>query len=305
MSDIKIGSREGFTVIPNDLHISGNVTADGSGLGGSSETVNLTIQTSTGSMTPAAGTVELFASSSTGVVVSVMTPSGSVFPLNSELLYAQSDIYADPGQSLTMQQYGFLSDLNHESNATNITASNGVTVLEQRTAGTAGSNVWVETDDEFVWGVEARPFVFGKFGTYDSGNVRIFVGLSTIVGASNLDNDAITPEHIGIQYSTARPDTTWQFTSSGSGGQSLVDTGVGVSSFQDQHFLIDCEGSGQARVTIFDGAMNEQFSHVFGDTEVPTANQPMFFFAGCQTQTTTTRWFRHFFYKLRARGVWA
>lgn len=302
MSDIKIGSREGFTVVANDLHVSGNVTADGSGLGSSSETVNLTTQATTSSVSPAGGTAELFSSGSKGVRTNIMTSMGSVLPLNSELLYAQSEIYADPGLSTSMNATGFLSDINFVDTLSFSQASAHLTQWTQATAASNGSIAYTETDDEFVWDIEGRPWVFGKIQSFVPTDIRMFVGLTNEPGGNVLGQDNPNPQHVGLSFSTDRPDTNWQFTASGSSGQSRVDTGSPPGVTTPWYFLIDVESPAECRITLFDDEGTEVASHIFGDGNLPSTGQPLYFTAGCEARAAATKYFSHFFYKLRARG---
>lgn len=303
MSDLKIGSRDGFTVISNDLHISGNVTADGSGLGASGGEVNITTGLSS-SLSPGAGTVSLMSSGSGGNDVSVLTTSGTVVTL-SDWPYWCSAIYATPSLGSAMTDVGALTSWDFVDTSSGVTSSNdGGWVFRQLTAASTGSAAYCSSDDGVTTDIKGRPYLFGKFETTDTTEVRYFVGFSNTNDTTVFNQDTPTSHAIGIQFSTARGDTNWQIMANNGSGQALIDTGVPVTAATVYHIIVDVEGPGHARVTLFDGAMNEMISHAFNDaTNLPAQGAEIVFQSGHNTlATATAKEMRHYFYKVMGRG---
>lgn len=129
-------------------------------------------------------------------------------------------------------------------------------------------------------------------------NVRHFVGLvQTGQGfTACVTADAIAVEHVGFQFSTARPDTTWQFSRKGTGSHVLVDTGIAPGSVGS--FILDIiDGQIVAALLSFAGLVLWSGTYT---TDLPDSGG-LDFAMGVETQTTASAsfWFRDAFLAVR------
>lgn len=106
-----------------------------------------------------------------------------------------------------------------------------------------------------------------KFKLQHTTNVRLFVGLTNTQVILGGDDPAGT-ECAGLQFSTSRPDTNWQFMIDDNVIQTVVDTGVPVDT--NAHYVrVECsEDETYILIELFDANHDIQASYAF------TANLP-------------------------------
>lgn len=151
------------------------------------------------------------------------------------------------------------------SSGTN-TGADGV-AFEQNSA--IGSNLRWETNSSPRFNVEAEPVLLTKFSLQSLTDVRFFVGMGkdrsdNIFGAGE-GTGTDTPggeTYIGLQFSTERGDTNWQFVIDPDGtAQTLVDSGV-TASTNVFHLLIELVEN-QNRVVLLDNRKQLLAAHMF------------------------------------------
>lgn len=141
--------------------------------------------------------------------VGALTPTYNVFVEGSSGLLSNPNFTGGVGASLYDLAEGWME-----------VRESGTTLGSD--AGFAGAGV--------VAPPQALPDYLTKFRVDDTlgavSNVRVFCGLST-AGTLNamVNSDAPAGSYVGIQYSTNRPDTNWQWVSSDGITQNVVDTG--------------------------------------------------------------------------------
>ena len=160
------------------------------------------------------------------------------------------------------------------------------------------------TNNESTWGINhywfhtlptANFFFWLRFGLSDLTNVRFFGGLSKYGTYNNtIDSDDYNNDHLGITFSTARPDTNFQFlTRKVSVGQTLTDTGVAPDASKIYDLEIEWSSSGTSvrmRLSEHDGTVIKADTTI--TTNLPTAalDPPM----GIRTLTTAAAGFRFY-----------
>ena len=160
------------------------------------------------------------------------------------------------------------------------------------------------TNNESTWGINhywfhalptANFFYWVRFGLSDLTNVRFFAGLSKYGTYNNtIDSDDYNADHLGITFSTARPDTNFQFlTRKVSVGQTLTDTGVAPDASKIYDLEIEWSSSGTSvrmRLSEHDGTIVKADTTI--TTNLPTAAlDPTM---GIRTLTTAAAGFRFY-----------
>lgn len=85
-----------------------------------------------------------------------------------------------------------------------------------------------------------------KFVMNDTSNCRFFVGITDSIangGMSGADNPSLT--YLGLQFSTNRGDTNFQFvyTATDGGTQTLINTGIAPNTAKFYSLEMDCDGT--------------------------------------------------------------
>lgn len=140
------------------------------------------------------------------------------------------------------------------------------------------------------------PSVVVKFALESTTTIRAWVGLSTPhpQGMNQFDNPSsltYTGPYIGIQYSTARGDTTWKLIHKSS-TQVVVDTGVPISTTTRALRIDATESAASFRVRIYDGNWNELFDKDVGGSQIPVATQTMRLGIGVRSLAAATKVYR-------------
>lgn len=139
----------------------------------------------------------------------------------------------------------------------------------------------------------ANFFYWCRFGLSDLTNVRFFCGLTKYGTYNNvIDSDDYGNDHCGLTFSTARPDTNFQFLSRNA-AQTLVDTGVAPDAAKIYDLEIEFSSAGASlrmRLSEHDGTV------VAADTTI-TTNLPTLALdpsMGIRTLTTAAAGFRFY-----------
>lgn len=136
-----------------------------------------------------------------------------------------------------------------------------------------------------------------KFKLLHTSDIRFFVGLWYNAWQVVLADDP-NGWGVGIQFSTNRGDTTWQFMCDTGAVQSVIDTGIAVDT--DAHFVrVDClEDESAIVVSLFNASHGVQASIVLTANLPPLANV-MTPFCGFRTLAAAVKTI----YQYYARGI--
>tara|TARA_R110002020_G_scaffold18350_4_gene64168 strand:- start:2059 stop:3306 length:1248 start_codon:yes stop_codon:yes gene_type:complete len=139
----------------------------------------------------------------------------------------------------------------------------------------------------------ANFFYMVRFGLSDLTNVRFFAGVTKYGTYNNtIDSDDYANDHCGITFSTARPDTNFQFVTRNA-AQTLVDTGVAPDAAKIYDLEIEFSSAGAScrmRLSEVDGTILKADTTI--TTNLPTlAMDPTM---GIRTLTTAAAGFRFY-----------
>jgi len=166
----------------------------------------------------------------------------------------------------------------------NSTGSGGGRYADFASGAVSGNDAGIESQTVF-WANKGDAYLF-RFELPSSSLVRYFVGiaaqtLTTMVGADNPGTN-----HLGIQYSTPRGDTTWKFTERGTGSQVVTDTtlGMGVTAM----YLQVLTGT-ITQMILLDAGMTVLATRSVGALNKPGGSTLVRMIAGCETQTNAAK----------------
>lgn len=117
-----------------------------------------------------------------------------------------------------------------------------------------------------------RPTFVTLFALDSLADVRSFVGFSTASIGVTLQSDDPAAGYIGLQFSTGRADTNWQFShkSSGGGTQQLVDTGIAPTASTALFLEVEYTTTTTATIRLRDETYSNILASANLTTEVPT-----------------------------------
>ena len=139
--------------------------------------------------------------------------------------------------------------------------------------------------------IDNHPFVMFRFSIVETTDKRFFIGLTnSATVATTLGADAPACGYLGLQYSTSRPDTNWQIArdgAAGGGSQTLVDTGVAVST-SELCFVIDWTADASVTVYLLNSSFTVLFTATYA-TDLMASTVSVYPFIGTRTLTTAVK----------------
>lgn len=150
------------------------------------------------------------------------------------------------------------------------------------TGSTGGQGYW-SLNAENVVRLDQKPALTFRFRTGSSLAVcRIFVGLTDGAMVNELNSDTNAANKIGLQFSTARPDTNFQFVRRDATTQTLVDTGVAPTVSTTYHLTVVAASATSVTVTLR-SASGASLATATYTTLLPASTAGMQVGAGIQT----------------------
>ena len=123
---------------------------------------------------------------------------------------------------------------------------------------------------------DTRPSILFKFRISPITSTRIFIGVSDQGLSTMVDSDNPVGNYVGLQFSSARPDTNWQFVAKNAVTQNLQDSGVAVSTGT---FFVRVSGTdlagGSWLIELFNAAFGPVASYTF-TTNIPHSSRNMY-----------------------------
>lgn len=205
----------------------------------------------------------------------------------------QYGVYSAAGSSSAVDDWGLLNQMTEtDSSSAAITSSAGVS-LQQNTAASTNSEAFIVAGNRLL-ALDTLPLVNIKFEPRNTSNIRFFCGLQAD-NVSKLGSDDLSEAGIGIQFSTARGDSNFQFLSHQfPSGQDLVDSGIAFS--VDPFYLqIDVTSPTSVTLRILDEDYVELATHTFTGAELFDATFTLSVFCGLRTLTGSVRTVRNYF----------
>lgn len=204
--------------------------------------------------------------------------------------YYSAKTGASPGGSFNgvLEDSTIVAGTNNQSTET----SNGVSRQCVTTA--AANNDAYFTTNNAPCSMGHSPFSMFKFKLSDTTNIRFFSGLSASAITTVQGSDDPGINHIGIQFSTNRGDTTFKITRSGNPGPSVVvDTGVAVDT-NAHYFSIDVDSSGNIVATLYNASFVSQYSLSI-TTSLPSASVFLYLSMAHRTLAAATKTAYYYF----------
>lgn len=229
-------------------------------------------------------------------VANLLSGAGSAFAGADFDKYRLIGVNARPN-STTTDAYGVAISPFQDTIANNDDASGPF--IRRNTGASAGNNAGFNFNNgAFIW-IDWLPQVFTKLKTFtDISSTRIWVGCFS---GSPVGSDDPAVDAIGFRYSTGASDTTWKaYSNDSSGGGTITDTGITVSTSTVYLFAIVVESTSSVKfyISTNNGAT---FSLVATHTtNLPSGSMGDYYFV-IETLTTAARGLNHSFTNIRMR----
>lgn len=140
---------------------------------------------------------------------------------------------------------------------------------------------------------DVSPILVVKFAITSTASIRFFAGLSSVIAATMLGADDPVAEYAGLQYSTNRGDTNWQFVSKDGTTQNKVDSGQAASTSIFYVRITVDESVPNVKVELLDSTFAVLASNTF-TSNLPAAATDLRVVVGCTTLTTASKGVKHY-----------
>lgn len=158
----------------------------------------------------------------------------------------------------SFNQYGFFSgSASTHGTVTGVVPSAAPSVTEANLANTtasAGQAGGLFSNTTLYLNGNQAPLTEQNFKLVDVTGVRMFIGLvDSIANSSMVGNDDPANAYIGLQFSTDRGDTNFQFVyrPSAGGTQTKIDTGVVPSVLDTDFYSLEMDHDGASTILVF------------------------------------------------------
>jgi len=159
------------------------------------------------------------------------------------------------------------------------------------TGTTSGSYVTYNNASGVFTRLEHLPYLYFTMSIPTITSLRIFAGLaSTLTGGTVVASDDPAISMVGVQFSTARGDTTLRaYSNDGGATGTNTSTGWTVVAGTVIQVFIDFQSTSSVKIYIYDTSGNQLGSTVTLSTDLPTSTTNMGFIFGVTTLTTAAR----------------
>lgn len=143
-----------------------------------------------------------------------------------------------------------------------------------------------------------EPLAVIKFRLGATTDIRLFVGLTNAGNPANAD---LMPQpSVGVQFSTDRADTNWQFLKKDATTQVLIDSGVAPDT-SSHYVIVDAASATSVLVRVMDSAFVEQASTTF-TTGLPTGTQVMSLVSAMETRANVDKTLNQYYATILLRN---
>jgi hypothetical protein len=205
--------------------------------------------------------------------------AGAAYPLQVHPSWQIGRALPNPSSTTAMRGDGMLASIVHSDTSSalpNPTDGNGV-FFEQTTAASAGTDALTRGSSNIPQAYQCRPYMIQKFkftGVVTS--VRMFAGF-TDSSPGPIGADAPTDNYVGVQFSTARPDTNFQFVRNDGGTPpAAVDSGIAPVQGTVYYVVVDYQSATSCTVSLLSNLFVVLASTTFTTDLPPVTNAPNF-----------------------------
>lgn len=201
-------------------------------------------------------------------VCGLISPNGSpdaLFPLVNNLGQVGGWEGHDTGGAPSLSVWGLLRSGLNWSGAAFVTGLDADGKFVDLQSGAAlGNEAGIQSDDVTWRDFDPAILMKWKLPTVIT-TQRFFCGLHNTLIATIVGSDAPAVSYVGLQYSTIRPDTTWQFVCGDGVGQTIFDSEVAVSTDAFSLRILIDSTAGIAQLDLLDDGGNVVSGCYFDD----------------------------------------
>jgi len=193
----------------------------------------------------------------------------------------------DPGSSATLMEGGLWDQVHLDATSALVWGSDGL-AFQQGSGGVSGNYTYIVAESSPQFQAGSKLILCWKFKMVETTSKRFVAGYTSVTEANTFGTDDPAGEYAMLQYSTARPDTNFQFVTRDAGGtQQISDSGIAVDT--SVHYVI-VELTGTSVVfKLYDSGFSQQGSTVTHSTNIPTSTTALQPIMGTETLTNAAR----------------
>lgn len=250
--------------------------------------------------TPAANEIKIFANQNSKAPHWI-NDDGAVFQMVRFPNYQHGSVMPDVNSSIAMASTGLLEFMQYVDSGGSTDERDGDGPKFSQTANTGAGNQATTSGNTFEDCMAGRPMLAIKFEVDSVTAVRLFAGFGG-TEADVIDNDNPPSAALGIQFSTDRTDTFWQFMEDTDGtSQTLVASTVTPAVNTIYWVTIEYNSTSSAILRIMDRNFNELDSHEF-TTGLPLETENLLVVCGMDNRGAGFKEFATYSIELIMRG---
>lgn len=220
---------------------------------------------------------------------------GAIAEADQPALYAsgQHGYYTARQSTASMDDLGLFNGMVETDSGSTLRETADGVAFEQNTSASINTSCDIEGVRDTLR-LDQLPLIIYKWHLTQITDIRF---LSAIIdSASNrVDSDDLGAAGVGLQFSTSRGDTNFQFVINDDiGGQTLVDSGVVVDTLP--HFIrIQATATPDITLTLFDRNFVSQGATTFSGAQLPPITETMRQYTGLETLVAAVKTMENFY----------
>jgi hypothetical protein len=248
------------------------------------------------------GISKLFYIDDAGEEISVGRSPNDIFGM----VFAQSIGKMEPGATAPVG-YGVFNAVTLIAASTgSVTRTIGPIIYSATTTGASTNNYRGYVNSNSICTTTGLPIFHGVFSLSSVADTRMFIGLSSVITATQLSSDNPATSYIGFQFSTARGDANLQAVCGNGSAQTVTSTGVASSAFDSTsefiQVLMVVESTSSVKCYVRDSSGNALGSTVTLSANLPLSSTALFPYYGIGTLTTAAKTFNFAGMSVKNRG---
>lgn len=201
--------------------------------------------------------------------------------------------------STTVDDTGIVRFVSETDATSSLVIDDDGIVLQQNTSAVIDNIASINSGGGNKFRVNHLPIMTCKWNILQTTDLRFFTGFHS--SSSPLTADDPPGISYGIQYSTSRPDTNFQFIMDDATTQTIVDSGI-AADIAPHYTRVEVDSASSVKVTLLNSGFVEQASNTF-KTDLPAATTDAQLTWGVRTLAAAVKSIKQFHATIVLRGV--
>ena len=203
--------------------------------------------------------------------------------------------YAAGDSATALMEIGMLDALTETDSTSSVALDADGLHLVQNTAAAANAFAGIDNTLANPSRREMNPAAIIKFKMSPTTDIRLFAGLSNDTMFNMVAIDDPVADFVGLQYSSARGDSTWQFVSKDGTTLSILDSNVPVDTAVHYLVIFVDDAASEIMVYLLDNNFNVESARLFDSTDnLPRTGQGLTIVSAVESQAAAAKTIRQY-----------